>query len=399
MKKVLLLKGISQYDAMRIYIDEYAKGLEQEGFESIILDAKEDDILDQIIKNIKSNKIDWIFTCNGVLLEDKFFNDLLNQYNIKKCTFFYDHPIYHNERLNGADLNTIVLTCDRNHANYIKQHFNNIGLVDFLPLSGSYLNNYIPYNQRTIELLFTGSYSNKDVTLSNLKNLPDVYYKIAIEMIEKMIDEPESTIEDTLNDILNYYQFERTNEEFHLMLLLLANVDKFMREYYREKLIRSIVENDIVINVHGNGWDKFPCKRENIIIREGYGNKALQSLANTKISLNIMPWFRAGFQERIASAMLSGAVSLTDTSDYIASNFKNYDNIVVYSLKELYKLPGIIRDLLNNSEKAMRIAENGLAEAQKNHTWHNRMKEVINIIEKFEKSKEPPLINDFNSGN
>ena len=385
MKKIMLIKGISQYDAMRIYIDEYARSLEAEDINTVIIDAKEDNFTDELICYASSGEIEWVFTCNGITLEDEFYNNIYNQYHIKKCTFLYDHPIYHSQRLSCADKNTVVFCCDRKHVKFIEQYYNNIGLVKFLPLSGSYKENCLPYEERNIDVLFTGTYGDKSRTLEALKSLPEVYYKIALKLIEMMIEEPQLTIEDALNIALDEYNFDRTDQEFHTILIILNNVDKYVREYFREKLIKTVIENDIILNVHGNGWANFPSiKSNNLVIRNGYGEEALRSLLQTKISLNIMPWFRAGFQERIASAMLSGAISLTDTSEYIQDNFISGNNIVIYSLKDLYSLPNLINDLLTSPEKAASIAKNGYSEARDKHTWHHRIKAVLENIKEFE---------------
>lgn len=394
MKKILLIKGISQYDAMRIYIDEYAKCLQNENVDTIIIDALEDNFTEDLIRYATSGEINWVFTCNGIMMEDEFYNNIFRQNNINKCTFLYDHPIYHSQRLCQADKNTIVFTCDRKHKEFLEQYYGNIGVVKFLPLSGSYLENGLPYEDRKIDVLFTGTYGDKDRTLNDLKSLPEVYYRIALQVIEKMIYEPQFTIEEALNIILDEYGFERTDSEFHYMLIMLNKADKYIREYFREKMIKTVLENDIILNVHGNGWANFPSnKKSNLIIREGYGDEALKSLLQTKISLNIMPWFRGGFQERIASAMLSGAISLTDTSDYIEDKFIKGNNIVIYSLKDLNNLPNLITDLLSNPEKAKIIAQNGYEEALKKHTWHHRIKDVLQSIKEFEVN----LIADSNS--
>lgn len=39
-KTVLLIKGASQYDAMRNYLDEIADGFQQIGYQSVVIDAE-----------------------------------------------------------------------------------------------------------------------------------------------------------------------------------------------------------------------------------------------------------------------------------------------------------------------------------------------------------------------
>ena len=73
-----------------------------------------------------------------------------------------------------------------------------------------------------------------------------------------------------------------------------------------------------------------------MIIHKGGPYAASKALANAKISLNVMPWFKNAFQERIASAMLSKVVAVTDESKYITDHFDNNKNLLIYSL--LYNL-------------------------------------------------------------
>ena len=45
-----------------------------------------------------------------------------------------------------------------------------------------------------------------------------------------------------------------------------------------------------------------------------------------KVGLNIMTWHKYGMTERIANICLSGAVCLTDSSEYLRNNFNNNEN-------------------------------------------------------------------------
>lgn len=142
-----------------------------------------------------------------------------------------------------------------------------------------------------------------------------------------------------------------------------------------------IVDAGIPVHIFGGGWNKFCCNHpENLILHEGYGDTSLQMLADTKISLNIMPWFRGGIQERNIAAMLAGAVSLTDSSTYIEEQFQDGEDLVLYSLKQMDQIPAIIRSILKDEEKAAAIAEAGYQKALQQHTWQHRVGEMLQII-------------------
>ena len=46
-KTVLLIKGASQYNAMRNYLDEIADGFQQIGYQSVVIDAEHDFFLQE----------------------------------------------------------------------------------------------------------------------------------------------------------------------------------------------------------------------------------------------------------------------------------------------------------------------------------------------------------------
>ena len=60
--------------------------------------------------------------------------------------------------------------------------------------------------------------------------------------------------------------------------------------------------------------------------------KCHDMLSQSKISLNVMPWFKNGIHDRIFNSCLNGAVSLSDSSIYIDELFTDRQNIILYDL-------------------------------------------------------------------
>ena len=100
-------------------------------------------------------------------------------------------------------------------------------------------------------------------------------------------------------------------------------------------------------------------------------------MRDAKIALNVMPWFKDGVHDRIFTAMLQKAVALTDDSKYLREQFTDGEDIVYFSLEEREHLPDIIRMLLRDEEKLMRIAENGYRQACEKNTWRVRTQELL----------------------
>ena len=52
----------------------------------------------------------------------------------------------------------------------------------------------------------------------------------------------------------------------------------------------------------------------------------------SKLSLNIMSWHKAGFTERMANIMLAGAVLVTDDTRYLEGRYENGKDLVSFGL-------------------------------------------------------------------
>lgn len=378
MKNVLLLKCQSQYDAIRYYIDEIEIGFRLAGYNTIILNGSENSSVFQAMEVINSLKIDYIFTCNccyhGLA---KIIPDVVY------ITYLCDHPISHMERLLNLGENAIVFTVDALHAKYIEKYFPNIKHVMFVPLSGSYSTKYVPYSERIKDVIFTGTYSNPtDIYQKILSTINGGVWREIVEyMLDDIIKNPENSIEDSLERALKIADIEVSEKNFNEFFSSTFWVDGYARNYFRDKVIRILIENGIKVHVFGNGWEKFESRfLNNLVIEKGNSYVARKAVANAKISLNIMPWFKAGFQERIATAMLSGTVAVTDESQYINENFKDGIELITYSLKNLEELPAKIKYILESSDLAQTIANAGKSRAENELTWQHRTFEMINFI-------------------
>lgn len=382
--KILLLKGASQYGAMRNYVDQWNFILQEKGHETYILDINSGVTLEQLTHFITSRQPELVLACNAIC--GKIVEDAVAGFG-KYVTVIYDNLVVHTDRLSDLGEASAVFSCDAIYAEYIRKRYPKIGLVGFLPLSGNGTGQQIPYEQRTYDLLFTGSYFNTNKTYETLRSVPDDNIRaIAMQTAQDMIDHPSLVLWDSLDGVLNAWGISMSVEQKTRLLDVFSCIDIFVRAYVRDAVMHRIVNGDIPIHIFGNGWENFSCKhRENLILHEGHGEVAMTALANSKLSLNVMPWFRAGIQERNIAAMLAGTVSVTDSSRYIEENFTDGEDIVLYSLENLEELPGIITRCLEDTERSRQIAERGYEKAVNGHTWKHRVEQLLKEIDTWEK--------------
>lgn len=376
--KILLLKGMSQYGAMRNYIDQWNFVLQEKGHETYILDIGSGVNIELLTYFITTQRPELVLACNAIC--GKVAEEAVADFG-KYVTVIYDNPVAHAGRLGELGEDSVVFSCDAIYAEYIRKHYPSIGRVGFLPLSGNGTGQLIPYEQRTYGLIFTGSYFDVHKAYETLCALPASIRALAMQVAQDMIDRPSLVLWDALDAVLDAWGIAMSVEQKMQTLSVICCVDLFVRAHVRDKVMHRIVGSQIPIHIFGNGWENFSCKhRENLIFHEGYGKVALDALANAKLSLNVMPWFRAGIQERNIAAMLAGTVSVTDSSLYIEENFTDGENIVLYSLERLEDLPEIITRCLEDTERGRQIAERGYEKAINGHTWQHRIEQLLEEI-------------------
>ena len=147
--------------------------------------------------------------------------------------------------------------------------------------------------------------------------------------------------------------------------------------------MQALVDAGIQVHVYGGGWDALDCKKpENLINGNSLDSVGcLKKLCQSKISLNVMPWFRDGAHDRIFNSMLNGSLCLTDSSRYLDEILKDKENCRIYSTARPEELPDMVHGLLANPDRMQEIIDNGYEMAKASHTWEHRAAVLHNLIE------------------
>lgn len=314
---------------------------------------------------------------------------------VKLWHIILDHSLYHNSVLRQPLKNIRVVCLDETHAEYIRKHYSHIKEVIVMPLPADTAKNLVPYNERSRDVLFTGTYTSSEdiVALAmrsggdsvEIKNFQTMHKEPAQEFINSMhifnkmagylLENPCETIEKAytfaLGDITDETALKETAAAFADGLELNFLADMFIRAVIREELLMEMLRNGIDVDIFGHGWEKFVEKCGNVEKSEGrfkgkinicgeVDYRQLPELyADTKIALNVLPWFKAGQHDRIALAMCNGCVCVTDESTYLEKKFVDGENIFMYSLEDMTGAAMLVRDLLAHPLEAARAAAKG----------------------------------------
>ncbi len=385
---ILYIIGKSQYDSTAMFMLEMAEQMRTAGWKVDLLDGRREDGYEQQRQQAIQNKYDVIFTVNGMLLEEDSIlgRELLQNKDVIYCTYLMDHPLIHYQRLATFYPTVFVLSPDRCHTAYTDRYLSNIWGTAFLPHAGCrYPGDSLPYQDRTIDLSFMGSYLSPEQIRAQFKQYPEEMNLLLETTADILVKEPERTLEDAVLACFAQYGLTLQDSEIPAVLAEFRIVDRYIRSYYRDAVISTLVDAGICVDVYGDGWEQFVTEAKDCLrVHPAVSyEESLAVIADSKIALNIMPWFKDGSHDRVFTAMLNGAICLTDGSAYLEEELRETENVYFYSLKGLKYLPAKIRRILSDPEQGAAVAAAGRKLAQEKHTWAHRAEEVMDYLEQL----------------
>lgn len=376
-RNIVVIKGASQYDVMRLVCDEFVQAFKDYSCSVSVMDLGVYSYSNSDIQSL--SHYDMIFSIDAVGV------DLYNSLNKKPFfwTFLVDPPFYLNERLKQITGNVMVSCVDRRHVEYIDKYYKNIPWTCFMPHGGIVGKpaSVIPYDRRDYPVIMMGSFGDFSSINTIINSIKSDYDPIVSSVIDRCMSETQIDLETALAETIDEYQMNFDNNMFREFLYILRSIDALRRHYKRLKLVRSLLEMNISVNIWGNGWNSLKKYDPNdLLIIHGSieYTKANIIMGNSKIVVNDMPLFNDGSHERVFGAMQSGAIVATDRSIFLEECFQDKKNIIFYNSERIDILADSIRELLTDTKKAQSIINNSLMVSSL-HTWKNRAADILEI--------------------
>ena len=317
---------------------------------------------------------------NGKNLHDSIYGP--------KYHFIFDHPLWMKEHLENGPQDYYVLTHGRDYQEFIQTYFTReVKTCFLLPPAGIVsgdINDKVPdMGQRTLDVTFIGTWYDYRERLLFIRNTKTSERYLANRFLLIMKNHPNLCTEEAFEQALSYYRISLDREAFKSVLFDMKQVCFAVMTYYREKVIRILLEQGIPVHVYGESWKKCPlAANPNLILHDAVSvEESLNVWRNSKISLNIMSWHKGGFTERIANIMLCGAVAVSDQSWYLKERLKDQKELILFDLERPEQLAEQIRYLLAHPDKMTKIADCGRKRALREHTWDVRTSQLLEIIE------------------
>ena len=302
-----------------------------------------------------------------------------------KYNMILDHPAWLKDEIQRAPQNYYLLLHDRNYIYFSMQHYPKLAGCIHFPPAGFYPdNNAIPMASRKYDITFIGTYRDYRERLSLIRKYNRRHRLLAAKYLQIMKKHPDYPAEEAFQKALQHYHLGYNDKQFLQLFYDMRQVNFCIMLYYREKVIQTLLDAGIKIDVFSTTWEKSPFANHPCLTchPEIDPIQSLTVMQNSRISLNIMSWHKDGLTERIFNSMLCQSVVLSDETTGLAEYFVNQEDLVLFSLTELSSLPTKVKTLLADNALLQQIATNGYQKAQRNHSWLSRAQQLLQILDK-----------------
>ena len=381
MKKIMLFEG--DIETQGYFSLQLAEAFQKMGHQTYIFDLSSPWSSTKRFFQFfeKGNTVLVNFNFHGMSGEEIWDALRIPSYNI-----VVDHPMYYHHFLEKHPIDYHHISIDRNHERYMRRFFPEIANGPFLPLAGTQLypnKSYTPAEYRRYEVTMVGNYTRPEQFEKYITRIDEEYTAFYYGMIDDLLVHPMRTVEEVAEEHIRREIPEVTEEELKKVMSKLTFIDLYVRFTTRGQAVQALVDAGIKVHVFGGGWEALDCKKpENLINGNSLDSVGcLKKLCQSKISLNVMPWFRDGAHDRIFNSMLNGALCLTDSSVYLDEILQDKENCKIYSAAHLEELPDMVYGLLADPDKLQEIIDNGYEMAKAAHTWEHRAAVLHNLIE------------------
>ena len=393
--RIIMFEG--DIETTAYFSRQMEKTFQKEGYETFFYDYKrEKECAKELLLFLKKDETALVtFNFHGLCGNREIFYDevqggyIWDDFRVPCINIVVDHPLYYHRLLQCVPKGYVHISIDKNHERYMEEYFPEITRGPFLPLAGTGLlpkGEYKPIKNRSMDIVFTGNYvrpENFDVYIERAGEEYAAFYR---GILQELKEQPDLILEDVAKRHIYREIPEATHDEVKETLSNMTFLDMYIRFYFRQEAVRILADAGFPVHVFGIGWDEAPVeKKENVIIGGSLDSlECLEKIADSKISLNVMPWFKEGAHDRIFNSMLNGAVCLTDSSLYLDRYLRDGENAALFTLEGLSELPQITEKLLKDENKMQSIADRGYDMAKKDHTWEQRALKLIELLHAYD---------------
>lgn len=358
--EALITTRSNKFDVVSLFIQGIVSDLAGLGVNCTILDVTSPQSLAASSQDVDKNlKFDFIFSFNGLLLEDLQVNSepLFENLSCPLFIFLVDHPLHLLQRFIGQDC--IVLCVDKTHVGFcelcgIKAHFFPHALAE---------SHYDQVNFISLD--------EKQGVVAPLSYFDPEHWA-------KQLQPVWNQIAPALENTSNVWEFmcaigvvPTKNQPATVgidqqVLTILRCVDYYFRSKKRISGLQALASFGLAVDVIGENTSEFQRASDQIRLRPAVNVSEIQdSIARAKYLFHSVPGFSAALHERILFGIAKGTAVISDETESIRTVEPEF---AIYELGSEIQLSE--QDYENCRNHNLLVAKN-------KHSWKNRFSELL----------------------
>lgn len=384
--RAVFIKGASQYDALRQFIDELAAAFRRRGYDTTIVDGLvASDLGEALCAAAAPGKTDLVYSIN-VLGEfrdrrGRSVGKIFDAPHILQCV---DYPLTHLDRLKAIAPETALLTVDPTHMDAVSSTFgaDRVSFLGFCPHAGvgepaePDADPEAFAAQRPIPILFSASFYKLGAPPwagegPGIAKLFDTALEIALaaEFIPAL---------DAMDQTLRGMGEDPADPRYELARRYSCFVHEHVRKVRRIQLLEAASKAGLPLFCMGSGYEGWIEAHKSFRLAPAMNlTDATGLMSRSRVVLNANANFGRGSHERPLTAMLAGAAVASDHSAWWAEQFVEDEDMLLYRWRNLDAGVERIAALANDPEAAWRMGRAAQAKAAAAHRFDNRVDTII----------------------
>lgn len=381
-RPILIYKGDPVcHNVLTVIAEQFGAAIERAGVPVEYFDLERQDVRDclnyldthyRAVIGVQS----YLFS---VMMQDEIH--YLHEYiHAPQYNFIFDHPIWLRSHMDYRGKNFYLLIHDANYRRFAERYYRQNAIL--FPPAGMEAQELQPETERSRGITFVGTYGDYWEQVLWIHQLERSERFLANRFLLVMRKNPDMPAEEAFAETLKQRGMALDDDAFLERMYDIRRTVYCVTFYYRKRVVETLLRAGITVEVFGDSWYRCPLRSyPNLICHPNVTvEESLVIYRQSKLSLNVMAWHKAGFTERMADIMLAGAVLVTDGSDFLKGRYTE-DDMLIFDKKKLEELPQQIKYLLAEEDERQRIAENGRRKTKQEHTWDRRARQFLELLE------------------
>ena len=384
--RAVLLKGSSQYEGTRTFIDHAAAALTRRGYQADVVDLAglETPIL-PILEAAGAGPAAMVLSINMMgEARDGLGRSIAQIFAAPHVVWHVDYILSQEQRLEGTPADTALLMVDPTQVDALtaifgKARFPNTGFCPHAAVGEAAPVQADPDEWaagRDTPILWCG-------TLQKLKGLAwadadartrkvfDDAYDLAMS-VEWMAPH------EAMDQVLASRGLDLADPDHIGARCAARHLDVQVRCARRFDFVKALAKTGLPVRICGLGWDADLYRFKHATYEGAVPMARMAELMRTsRIVLNTNGNFGAGSHERPLSSLLAGAAAFSDYSRFYGEAFDEGREIALFRWTDLKGGMARLADLAGDAGQAHAIAQAGQARVLAQHTWDSRIETVL----------------------